>query len=325
MKRLLTIIVVILFGSATLLAQTGTTPTDSLTSQEIVEMLYASGAIDQTDSTDKYLPISREQAEELITKMIIAVRAPHVEARMKDQMVQDFKLDMLRRKLLDRALKELYIDEYRERMDRMERLLMMLLVSQSGGNIDPTTVHNIILSGSAQDREIVQPLITNILPTSTATDETPLSEAPILVESGKMPTTVIVPVAGATAEPTAQTTTPVVPAQIVMTPGYFKHQVFFANASSQLSDDARKTLDTVVILMQKNSRTRVQLRGYASREGRVEFNNKLSARRVNAVAEYLYDKGIDLSRLEIIPTGIDSMKDNYADARRVDITPAPEK
>lgn len=56
----------------------------------------------------------------------------------------------------------------------------------------------------------------------------------------------------------------------------------------------------------------------------MSYNNKLSGRRVNAVADYLVQQGIARDRLRVIPSGIDSMKDTkskYPQGRRVEIRP----
>ena len=98
---------------------------------------------------------------------------------------------------------------------------------------------------------------------------------------------------------------------------------YFGFDSSKLDSEAIKTLDNVVEWMKEND-LRVSLRGYASPEGKMSYNNKLSGRRVNAVADYITSKGIARDRLEVIPSGIDSMKDTkskYPKGRRVEIRP----
>ena len=74
----------------------------------------------------------------------------------------------------------------------------------------------------------------------------------------------------------------------------------------------------------KENKMAVELRGYASPEGNMRYNNRLSGRRVNAAADYLRAKGIADEYLHIVPSGEDTIKDTaaqYPDARRVDIRP----
>lgn len=104
---------------------------------------------------------------------------------------------------------------------------------------------------------------------------------------------------------------------------YFMSQVFFGFDSSKLTDEAKAILDNVAAWMKQNS-YQVALRGYASLEGNIKYNNRLSSRRVSAVADYLQSQGIDVKRIEEIPSGIDSIKEeknDYPNARRVDIRP----
>ena len=74
----------------------------------------------------------------------------------------------------------------------------------------------------------------------------------------------------------------------------------------------------------KENKMAVELRGYASPEGNMHYNNRLSGRRVNAAADYLRTKGIADEYLHIVPSGEDTIKEKsaqYPDARRVDIRP----
>ena len=61
--------------------------------------------------------------------------------------------------------------------------------------------------------------------------------------------------------------------------------VFFAQNSYVLTDDAKKSLDTV-------QAGEYDINGYASPEGTNEYNMQLSKRRAEAVADYLANKGI---------------------------------
>lgn len=228
---------------------------------------------------DEYLPICRDEAEELITKMIVEARAPYVQKREQDRMLQRFKVETLKRRLLDQALRATYVDEYKDRLDRMERLLMTLILANNG-KLDPTTI-NAILGGQGLDKTPGATLVPSA-PAASLTDNTV--------------------VAGGMAE-------------------NFLSQVFFSVAKADLTAQSKETLDGVVAWMKENSTVKMALKGYASPEGNLNFNNRLSGRRVNAVADYLVANGISRDRLEITPSGIDSVTNTWPEARRVDIRP----
>ena len=67
--------------------------------------------------------------------------------------------------------------------------------------------------------------------------------------------------------------------------------VFFAQNSYVLTDDAKKSLDTV-------QAGEYDINGYASPEGTDEYNMQLSKRRAEAVANYLTNKGIAIKNVE---------------------------
>ena len=67
--------------------------------------------------------------------------------------------------------------------------------------------------------------------------------------------------------------------------------VFFAQNSYVLTDDAKKSLDTV-------QAGEYDINGYASPEGTNEYNMQLSKRRAEAVADYLTNKGITIKNVE---------------------------
>ena len=248
------------------------------------------------DGKDEYLPICRDEAEELITRMIVEARAPYVRKRQQDQMLQRFKIETLKRRLLDQALRNTYVDEYKDRLDRMERLIMALIISNNG-KLDPATVTT-LFGGQG-----VPGNTTHLIGTDNGTPNTTTSTT----------------VPGQSFAPGAQ-----LAENNVVTGGTmenFLSQVFFALAKADLTPQSKETLDGVVSWMKENSTVKMALRGYASPEGNLDFNNRLSGRRVNAVADYLVSKGINRSRLEITPSGIDSITDTWPEARRVDIRP----
>ena len=267
----------------------------SLTAQEVTEVK------DSIDG-DQYIPITRRQAEELITKIIVEARKPHIKARQTERMLREFKVEALKRRLLDQALRDTYVDEYKERMDRLERLVMTLVLAQSGGKADPAVIQNIISQGGSSQ--------TPVIPAAIGSD----GDDAVLAESvDKLIADFVGP--AEEAEESEKAHTHHAPQTIDI-----KNEVYFTVGSHVLSDVAKSTLDEVVAKALFNPLVKIELKGYASPEGNMAFNNRLSERRVNSVATYLKEKGISGSRLVLVPSGIDSMKTQKKDARRVDIT-----
>lgn len=262
-------------------------------------------AIRSTEGYDKIpddalLPITPEQAEELITKLILEARKPYVEAAYRDSVLHAFKIETLKRRALDQALARTYTDPLERRLDQMERLIYALLISR--GDLSPEAI-NQLLGGNS-------PYLL------------PQGEAGKCCQKGDtVPAQKLTP---ARREP-------VTPDEAIALKGGLNNKeidlymsvAYFGFDSSKLNEETIKTLDNVVEWMKEND-LKVSLRGYASPEGRMSYNNKLSGRRVNAVADYIVNKGIPRDRLEVIPSGIDSMKDTkskYPKGRRVEIRP----
>ncbi|MBR8713038.1 Peptidoglycan-associated lipoprotein [Porphyromonas levii] len=257
-------------------------------------------------SDDALLPISREQAEELIAKLIVEARQPYVEAAHRDSALLRFKVETLKRRALDQALARTYTEPYEQRLAQMERLLYAILLSK--GDIDPAIINQLLPGAPGQQ---VPYVVAQNSPSAGTTT---------------VPATTLTP-----ATKNGKSSTPVTPDKaIALRPGLdlkeldlYMSVAYFGFDSSAINSETEQTLDNVVKWMEEND-LRISLRGYASPEGRMSYNNKLSARRVNAVADYLMKKGIPSTRLEVIPSGIDSMKDTkskYPQGRRVEIRP----
>lgn len=262
---------------------------------------------------DALLPITREQAEELITELILDARQPYLEAAHRDSILLRFKVETLKRRALDQALARTYTEPFEQRLAQMERLLYAILLSSR--DIDPAIINQILPAAA-------QPGATYIVP---AQQQPAIAPANLQEHSrATVPATKLTP----TERRTATIVTP--DNAIALKSGLgtkeielYMSVVYFDFDSSVIDSDTKKTLDNVAEWMQENN-LNVSLRGYASPEGRMSYNNKLSARRVNAVADYLMQKGIPSTRLEVIPSGIDSMKDTkskYPQGRRVEIRP----
>lgn len=69
------------------------------------------------------------------------------------------------------------------------------------------------------------------------------------------------------------------------------HYVFFAQNSAELTDEAKKVLDTVPA-------GTYNIYGYASPEGPKTFNDELSERRAKAVSEYLVKRDISVNEVK---------------------------
>ncbi len=251
------------------------------------------------------LPITSKQAEELITKMIVAGRADSQRKLKEAEVLNDFKVETLKNKLLESALRNVYTKDYEQRIDRLETMLLILLAQQNGGKLDPSLV-NYILGNSNGD--LASLLTGGAAPASGAT-----------TGNG---TTAILPGAN-DQQSTSTSTIPLAPGAKADSWDHFLSQVFYAFDSSKLDAKAKVVLDNVAGWIKENKMA-VELRGYASPEGNMRYNNRLSGRRVNAAADYLRTKGIADEYLHIVPSGEDTIKETsaqYPDARRVDIRP----
>ena len=245
------------------------------------------------------LPITPKQAEELITKMIVASRADSQRKLKETEVLNDFKVETLKNKLLESALRNVYTKDYEARMDRLETLLLITLAQQNGGKLDPALVNYLLGNG-----DLVSLLTGGVAP---AQGTTPGNS-----------TTAVLP--GTNGQ---QNTIPLAPGAKADSWDHFLSQVFYAFDSSKLDAKAKVVLVNVAGWIKENKMA-VELRGYASPEGNMRYNNRLSGRRVNAAADYLRTKGIADEYLHIVPSGEDTIKETsaqYPDARRVDIRP----
>lgn len=265
-----------------------TTDTHSV-DQQVWDMIRSTEGYDSIPD-DALLPITQDQAEELITKLILEARKPYVEAAYRDSVVRAFKVETLKRRALDQALARTFNEPLERRLDQMERLLYALLLTR--GDLSPEVINH-LLGGNMLPQGAIQK--TDTVPASQLRREPVTPDEAIALKGGLNNKEI----------------------DLYMSVAYFGFD------SSKLDSEAIKTLDNVVEWMKEND-LRVSLRGYASPEGKMSYNNKLSGRRVNAVADYITSKGIARDRLEVIPSGIDSMKDTkskYPMGRRVEIRP----
>lgn len=80
-------------------------------------------------------------------------------------------------------------------------------------------------------------------------------------------------------------------------------RVFFQSDSTDLTGDARNTLDKQATWLNQYARYTVTLEGHADERGTREYNLSLSARRATVVRDYMIARGIAPTRLKTIPFG----------------------
>jgi outer membrane protein OmpA-like peptidoglycan-associated protein len=104
----------------------------------------------------------------------------------------------------------------------------------------------------------------------------------------------------------------------------FSSKVLFAYDKSNLSDEAKTSLDKLVKVLNNYPDTDIELQGHTDSKGTEEYNQALSERRANAVSGYLVGKGINNSRLtikgfgETIPKYSNDTADGRTQNRRVE-------
>lgn len=79
----------------------------------------------------------------------------------------------------------------------------------------------------------------------------------------------------------------------------FNSNVLFAFDRSNLSDDARTSLDKLVKVLNSYSDTNIEVQGHTDSKGSASYNQTLSERRAGAVSTYLDEKNINTGRITI--------------------------
>jgi peptidoglycan-associated lipoprotein len=80
-------------------------------------------------------------------------------------------------------------------------------------------------------------------------------------------------------------------------------RVFFETDSTELTPNARATLDKQATWLTQYSRYAFTIEGHADERGTREYNIALGARRAQAVREYLTARGVNGSRMRTISYG----------------------
>ncbi len=80
-------------------------------------------------------------------------------------------------------------------------------------------------------------------------------------------------------------------------------RVFFAFDQTNLSDDARATLDRQAGWLQRYPQVSIQIAGNCDERGTEEYNLALGQRRANAARDYLVARGVSSARISTISYG----------------------
>lgn len=113
-----------------------------------------------------------------------------------------------------------------------------------------------------------------------------------------------------TASGTGGTSTATAPAKAGPTPGSTEDfvvnvgdRVFFAFDSSELSGEARTTLEKQAFWLRKYLKSTITVEGHCDERGTREYNLALGERRAAAARDYLVTLGVDPSRVTTISYG----------------------
>jgi outer membrane protein OmpA-like peptidoglycan-associated protein len=104
----------------------------------------------------------------------------------------------------------------------------------------------------------------------------------------------------------------------------FSSKVLFAFDKSDLSAEARASLDKLVTVLNTYPDTDIEIQGHTDSKGTEEYNQTLSEKRATSVSGYLQGKGISEKRLtikgfgELYPKYTNDSADGRAQNRRVE-------
>lgn len=308
-------------------------------------------AAETEDLSTKLIPISREQAATLVTRVVTDMFQERVKAARTDSILLAMKVETLKRKMLDDALRSYYVKEAKsenDRLDRLERLVYLSLLQS--GKITPEMLQTIIPLGSGTTTSLLSsspyglpygyenPQTRAGLAAAEGSADRAAAGAKV-VESASLAgghsdaAPAIAALGGAAAGLVAGSAvnhngkieltrdTVFVEKEIPKTADPFTIRLYFNFDSSNINDVDSRKLDRIVEMMKAYPNLNIQLKGYSSPRGNLQYNNKLSLRRVKACAEALVQKGVPAERMTVVKGGIDSVTATSAEARRVDITP----
>ena len=105
--------------------------------------------------------------------------------------------------------------------------------------------------------------------------------------------------------------------------------ITFKSDSAELDPSFYKVLNSVNIVVKKYNKTVVEVAGHTDSTGAAEYNQQLSERRANSVAQYLENQGLATNRVVTIgagetrPVADNSTPEGRAANRRVELTLTP--
>lgn len=79
--------------------------------------------------------------------------------------------------------------------------------------------------------------------------------------------------------------------------------VMFEYDAADVTDDARATLDAKLPVLRTNAALRIRISGHTDARGSDEYNLALGLRRAASTRKYLSDRGIAVSRIDIVSFG----------------------
>lgn len=97
----------------------------------------------------------------------------------------------------------------------------------------------------------------------------------------------------------------------------FSSQVLFGFDESNLSNEAKTSLDKLVTVLNTYNETNIEVQGHTDSRGSLSYNQALSERRAGAVSRYLASQGISNVRLTTLGFGetLPKYENNTADGR----------
>lgn len=105
--------------------------------------------------------------------------------------------------------------------------------------------------------------------------------------------------------------------------------ITFATDSAEVQPQFRPTLDRVADVLDRYNQTYVDVYGHTDSTGSAQYNQALSERRADAVADYLVSRGVEAARLETLgygfsqPVASNDTPEGRAQNRRVEIKIVP--
>ena len=80
-------------------------------------------------------------------------------------------------------------------------------------------------------------------------------------------------------------------------------RVLFGYDSSELTDEAKKILDTQAAWLKSDTKLKINIEGHCDERGTREYNIALGDKRASAAKSYLVTNGVDASRIKVISYG----------------------